>query len=87
MQKPLKIAVLDLYNNVPNEGMRCILKLIDEFKEKEEIEIEVSIFNVRAKNKIPDLKSMSEKVWELMLLRRCSVFASVIFGCCSPLSA
>ena len=55
MQKPLKIAVLDLYNNVPNEGMRCILKLIDEFKEKEEIEIEVSIFNVRAKNKIPDL--------------------------------
>ncbi len=55
MQKPLKIAILDLYNNAPNEGMRCILKLIDEFQVNEGIEIEVSIFNVRAENEIPDL--------------------------------
>jgi homoserine O-succinyltransferase/O-acetyltransferase len=55
MQKPLKIAVLDLYNNVPNEGMRCIIKLIDEFKNKEQIEVETEIFNVRANNEIPDL--------------------------------
>jgi homoserine O-succinyltransferase/O-acetyltransferase len=55
MQKPLKIAILDLYNNVPNEGMRCILKLIDEFKMNEGIELKISIFNVRAKYEIPDL--------------------------------
>jgi homoserine O-succinyltransferase/O-acetyltransferase len=55
MQQPLKIAILDLYNNVPNEGMRCIIKLIDEFRETEQINIETTIFNVRANNEIPDL--------------------------------
>ena len=55
MQKPLKIAILDLYNNVPNEGMRCIIKLINEFQKSEQIEIETQIFNVRANNEIPDL--------------------------------
>jgi homoserine O-succinyltransferase/O-acetyltransferase len=55
MQKPLKIAILDLYNNVPNEGMRCIKKLIDEFQESEQIELQVSIYNVRANNEIPNL--------------------------------
>ena len=55
MQKPLKVAILDLYNNVPNEGMRCIIKLINEFQKSEQIEIETRIFNVRANNEIPDL--------------------------------
>ena len=55
MQKPLKIAILDLYNNVPNEGMRCIIKLINEFQKSEQIEIKTQIFNVRANNEIPDL--------------------------------
>lgn len=55
MQKPLKIAILDMYNNFPGEGMRCILKLIGEFQEKEELLIETAIFNVRANNQIPDL--------------------------------
>lgn len=56
MQNPLKIAVLDLYNNAPNEGMRCILKLIQEFKKQEQIEIETTVFNVRVTNEIPDLR-------------------------------
>lgn len=55
MQKPLKIAILDMYNNFPGEGMRCIIKLINEFQEREGINIEKTIFNIRAENKIPDL--------------------------------
>jgi homoserine O-succinyltransferase/O-acetyltransferase len=55
MQIPLKIAILDMYNNFPGEGMRCIINLINEFQEKEEIEVETQIFNVRANNEIPDL--------------------------------
>lgn len=55
MQKPLKIAILDMYNNFPGEGMRCIVKLIDEFQKKEGSIIETTIFNVRAENNIPDL--------------------------------
>jgi homoserine O-succinyltransferase/O-acetyltransferase len=55
MQKPLKIAILDMYNNFPGEGMRCIIKLINEFQEREGIIIESEIFNIRAETKIPDL--------------------------------
>jgi homoserine O-succinyltransferase/O-acetyltransferase len=55
MQKPLKIAILDMYNNFPGEGMRCIINLINEFQTKERIEVETQIFNVRANNEIPDL--------------------------------
>jgi homoserine O-succinyltransferase/O-acetyltransferase len=55
MQKPLKIAILDMYNNFPGEGMRCIINLINEFQTKEGIEVKTQIFNVRANNEIPDL--------------------------------
>ena len=55
MQRPLKIAILDMYNNFPGEGMRCIIKLVNEFQEREGVNIETEIFNVRAENKIPDL--------------------------------
>ena len=55
MQKIIKIAILDMYNNFPGEGMRCIIKLIDEFQVKEELLIETTIFNVRVNHEIPDL--------------------------------
>lgn len=55
MQKPLKIAVLDMYDNFPGEGMRCVINLINEFQIREGITIETQIFNVRANNEIPDL--------------------------------
>jgi len=55
MQKPLKIAILDMYNNVAGEGMRCIISLVNEFQEREQVPVETTIFNVRANNEIPDL--------------------------------
>lgn len=55
MQKPLKVAILDMYNNVAGEGMRCIINLVNEFQEREQIQVETIIFNVRANNEIPDL--------------------------------
>ena len=55
MQKPLKIAILDMYDNFPGEGMRCIVNLINEFQAREGIRVETQIFNVRANHEIPDL--------------------------------
>ena len=48
----LKIAILDMYNDVPNEGMRCIIQLIRAFRDKEDIELSYQLFNVRAKNEV-----------------------------------
>ncbi|MES2519217.1 MAG: GMP synthase [Bacteroidota bacterium] len=77
MQKPLKIAILDMYDNVPGEGMRCIVNLVNEFQSSEGINVETKIFNVRANNELPDLSYdifissggpgsplASEEVWE-----------------------
>ena len=55
MQRPLKIAILDMYDNFPGEGMRCIVNLINEFQAREGIRVETQIFNVRANHEIPDL--------------------------------
>jgi homoserine O-succinyltransferase/O-acetyltransferase len=52
----MKIAILDMYNDVPNEGMRCIVNILREFREKNNIEdFSYQIFNVRAKNEIPNV--------------------------------
>lgn len=46
-----RIAVLDMYNDTPNQGMRCIKELIEDHHAGFEYEI----FNVRAKAEVPDL--------------------------------
>lgn len=50
-----RIAILDMYNGLQNEGMRCIKKIITNFGEKESIAIELTIFDVRQKLEVPDL--------------------------------
>jgi GMP synthase-like glutamine amidotransferase len=51
----LKIAILDLYEGEPNEGMRCIHQLIDEFRKETDREIISHVFDVRLKSEIADL--------------------------------
>lgn len=50
MQKT-RIAILDMNNNEPNQGLRCIVDIAKSFNE----EVDFSIFNVRAKQELPDL--------------------------------
>ncbi|UOG72990.1 GMP synthase [Hymenobacter tibetensis] len=53
--KPLKIAILDMYDNAPNEGMRCILQLVRRAQETSPISLAFDVFNVRANVELPDL--------------------------------
>lgn len=52
---PFKIAILDLYEGEPNEGMRCIHQLIDEFRQENNLDIVSHVFEVRLKNEMADL--------------------------------
>lgn len=53
----IKIAVIDLYDNEPNEGMRCIQDIIKESDSKyESVPVEYKIFEARYKDEIPDEK-------------------------------
>lgn len=50
----IRIAVLDLYNGVANEGMRCIRQIIKEWKHTIDGEVICKEFDVRQKNELPD---------------------------------
>jgi homoserine O-succinyltransferase/O-acetyltransferase len=53
---PIKIAVLDLYNGVANQGMRCIRDLLRDANGRYGgVNIEFVEFDVRAADEIPDL--------------------------------
>ncbi|MGY2132314.1 type 1 glutamine amidotransferase [Hymenobacter sp. HD11105] len=52
--KFLKIAILDMYDNQPNEGMRCILRLIRQ-AQASGAALYFDIFNVRAAASLPTL--------------------------------
>lgn len=52
--KFLKIAILDMYDNRPNEGMRCILRLICQ-AQTDGAALYFDIFNVRANGELPTL--------------------------------
>ncbi len=51
----MKIAVLDMYEGVENQGMRCIKELINQFADIEHTDIETEIFDVRLREELPDL--------------------------------
>jgi homoserine O-succinyltransferase len=52
---PIKVAILDLYEGVPNEGMRCIRNLVDAFKSDHELAITSEEFEIRKQNNIPPI--------------------------------
>lgn len=51
----LRVAVLDMNNGVPNQGMRCITALVEQFFDKKEFHGNYRTFDVRQKNQVPDI--------------------------------
>lgn len=47
----LRLAILDLYNGIPNQGMRCIREIVEQFSGS----VEYDVFDVRAAHRVPDL--------------------------------
>lgn len=53
--KKLKVAILDLYEGQPNEGMRCLRNILREFGHENNIRLEQHEFEVRLKDEVPDM--------------------------------
>ena len=51
-QNTIQIAILDMYNGEPNQGMRCIIDIINRFNQL----VSFKIFDVRGKCELPDIK-------------------------------
>lgn len=50
-----RIAILDLYNGEPNEGMRCIKDLVAAWGIRHNTKINMQVFDVRQNNALPNL--------------------------------
>ncbi len=50
-----KVAILDMYDNAPNEGMRCIRQLLRRAEVENQVNFAVDTYNIRAANEVPDL--------------------------------
>ncbi len=55
MNHTLRVAILDLYEGRPNEGMRCIQQILQEYSQSKGLSLVSKIFDVRLKEEIPDL--------------------------------
>lgn len=51
----LKIAILDMNNDVPNQGLRCIKAHVEKFLLDDGGKNSYNVFNVRGKNEIPEI--------------------------------
>ncbi|PSL07865.1 GMP synthase-like glutamine amidotransferase [Cecembia rubra] len=52
MKEKIKIALLDMYNGKPNQGMRCIHDIVGRFPE----ELRLDVFDVRQKHELPNFE-------------------------------
>jgi homoserine O-succinyltransferase/O-acetyltransferase len=52
----IKVAVLDMYNNEPNEGMRSIKAILDRFNKINNGLLDCKYYDVRGKDEMPDMK-------------------------------
>lgn len=50
MDRKLKLAIIDMNNGHPNQGLRCIKEIVGGF----EAELDWKVFDARVKNEIPD---------------------------------
>lgn len=48
---PIQLAILDMYDGVPNQGMRCIQEIVDRYADQ----LDWKVFDVRGKAELPDL--------------------------------
>jgi homoserine O-succinyltransferase/O-acetyltransferase len=51
----IRIAILDLYEGQPNQGMRCLREIINQWGEYHHLELEWDEFDVRQHRQVPDM--------------------------------
>lgn len=51
----IRIAILDLYEGQPNQGMRCLREIVREWGEYHQVPVQLDEFEVRLEQQVPDL--------------------------------
>lgn len=53
--KMFRVAILDLYEGAPNQGMRCIREILQQYAEYNSLNLQINEFEVRIKKELPGL--------------------------------
>jgi homoserine O-succinyltransferase/O-acetyltransferase len=53
--KTIRIAILDLNDGKPNQGMRCIREIVNQYSDSSSMDITWDEFDVRVKQEVPDM--------------------------------
>lgn len=53
--RKIKIAILDLYEGKPNQGMRCIREILSSYRETHPVNLVWDEYDVRQKKEVPDM--------------------------------
>lgn len=53
--RALKVAIIDMNNNTPNESMRCLKQMVAEQQQLTGMELDLHIYDARYKDEIPGL--------------------------------
>ncbi len=54
-KQPFRIAILDLYEGLENQGMRCLREIVLSFGIAHNLDVTLHEFDVRLQNKVPDM--------------------------------
>jgi GMP synthase-like glutamine amidotransferase len=54
-KKAVRVAILDMNEGLPNQGMRCIREILNQFGDNNNIDLEWDEFEVRIAKEVPDL--------------------------------
>ena len=52
-KQPVKVAILDLYDGIENEGMRGFREILQRYKAKNNLDLSFEVFDVRQKVEVP----------------------------------
>ena len=56
MNQAVRIAILDMNNNFPNQGLANIIQISENFKNTNSEQISIEVFDVRYKNEMPNIE-------------------------------
>jgi GMP synthase-like glutamine amidotransferase len=54
-KQQIKVAILDLYDGIENEGMRGFREILERYKEENDLDLSFEIFDVRKKCEVPGI--------------------------------
>ena len=52
-KQEIKVAILDLYDGIANQGMRCFQDILERYKTTHHLNLTYQVFDVRKSNHVP----------------------------------